>query len=82
MGLAYGGRLQGHAGGSTAPPPPRIRGRVVEGRAMGWDSGVGSRTTKSVGGGTAAGSSTARRGTAHFPSSTGALVVWEFGWAG
>ena len=48
---------------------------------MGWGSGVESRTTKSVGGGTAAGSSTARRGTAHHcPSSTGALVVWEFGW--
>ena len=47
---------------------------------MGWGSGVGSRTTKSVGGGTAAGFSTARRGTAHCPSSTGALVVWEFGW--
>ena len=46
-------------GGSTAPPPPpRVRGRVVEGRAMDGGSGVDSRTTKSLGGDTAAGSST------------------------
>ena len=44
MGLAYGGRLQGHGGGSTAPPRPRLSREVVEGRAIGWGSEVDSRT--------------------------------------
>ena len=70
-GAAAGSRSRG--GGAQLPP--RVRGRVVDGRAMGWGSGVDSRTTKSGGGGIAAGSSTALGGTAHCLSSTGALVV-------
>ena len=49
-------RLVSRGGGAQLPP--RVRGRVVEGRAMDGGSGVDSRTTKSVGGDTAAGSST------------------------
>ena len=48
MGLAYGGRLQGHAGGEHSSPARAFRGRVVEGRAMGWGSEVGSRTTTPI----------------------------------
>ena len=49
-GAAAGSRSRG--GGAQLPP--RVRGRVVDGRAMGWGSGVDSRTTKSGGGGIAA----------------------------
>ena len=56
--VSRGGGSTAPSTASTAPPPPRVRGRVVEGRAMDGGSGVDSRTTKSVGGDTAAGSST------------------------
>ena len=65
------GRLRmdsGDSRGGEHSSPPRVRGRVVEGRAMGWGSGVVSRTTKI----SAAGHGRrlqhgARPGTAHFP---------------
>ena len=49
MGLAYGGRLQGHAGGSTAPPPPPAfeGGWLRAGRwagTRGWDRGRRNRS--------------------------------------